>query len=423
MLTDVLAWAELHLTDDPEEAATWGDTPVPLAGDGAPHVSQFAVIELGAVLGMSRRSAEALVGDVVELAYRLARTWARVTAGSLKAWKARHVAQATRDLTPEAAAFVDAQISAFANRISPAELQPLIDTAIAQFMPEHAAEIAAAAADTRDVRIDHGQISFAGTSRIEGEIDFLDALDLEAALQAGAVQIAELGSDLPLGARRAATLGNLARGEATLPLPGTHGPVVEPAQTRARTTGVHQHRGVVLYVHLSEQALATGTGIALAENNRRQFTVDQIREWCSTAGRITIKPVIDLKEEITSTGYQPSDRLREQVVLRDRFCPFPYCESSARHGDLDHIEPYDPDGPPGQTASTNLAAPCRTHHRVKTFSTWTYRVSTSSTTGQRAYLWRSPHGYTFLKDRSGTQDLTPGTVAHPEPVQAEPPDG
>jgi hypothetical protein len=383
VLVDALDWARLHLTADPDLAATWGDTPVPLAGDGAPHVSQFAVIELGAVLRMSRRTAEALVGDVVELAYRLPRTWAQVSTGRLKGWKARHVAQATRDLSAEAAGFVDTQVAAFANRISPAELQRLIDTAIAQFMPEHAAEIAAAAAETRDVRIDHQQISFAGTSRIHGELDFLDALDLETALQTGAAQLADLGSDLPLGARRAATQGNLARGNHPLDL----GVLDEPARAP------RPHREIVLYVHLSEDAITstgTGTGTALAEYQRRLFTADQIRDWCSTTPKITIKPV------------------REQVILRDRFCPFPYCERNARHGDLDHIEPYDPDRPPGQTTTTNLAGPCRTHHRVKTFSTWTYTILEPGT-----YLWRSPHGYTFLKDRHGTRDLTPRPLDPP----------
>lgn len=327
VLVDALAWADLHLTTDPEEAATWGDTPIPLAGEGAPHVSQFAVIEFGAVLGMSRRSAEDLVGDVIELAYRLPQTWARVTAGRVKGWKARHVAQATRDLSPGAAAYVDAQVAAFASRISPAELQRLIDTAIARFMPEHAIQIAAAAADTRDVLIDHAQISFAGTSRIEGEIDFLDAVDLDAALQTGAAHLADLGSNLPLGARRAATLGHLARGELALPLDTTPTPASDQTPQRRRE--------VVLYVHLSEEASTTGTGTALVEKSRRLFTVEQIRDWCTAAGRVTVKPVIDLSTEITSTGYQPSDRLREQVILRDQYCPSGAARSS-RPGGCEH---------------------------------------------------------------------------------------
>jgi hypothetical protein len=121
-----------------------------------------------------------------------------------------------------------------------------------------------------------------------------------------------------------------------------------------------------------------------------------------------VRPVLDLNEPITVAGYRPSERLREQVILRDGWCPFPFCECGARHGDLDHITEYDPDGPPGQTTSTNLAGPCRTHHRLKTFSTWTYTMLDPGT-----YLWRSPHGYQFLKDRTGTRDVTPPPVPGP----------
>ena len=104
------------------------------------------------------------------------------------------------------------------------------------------------------------------------------------------------------------------------------------------------------------QVVRDAQPVPLAEYQRRLFTTDQIRDWCATAATITIKPVIDLNTEITSPGYRPSETLREQVILRDRFCPFPFCENSARHGDLDHIEPYDPTSPPGQTTTSNLAS-------------------------------------------------------------------
>jgi len=45
---------------------------------------------------------------------------------------------------------------------------------------------------------------------------------------------------------------------------------------------------------------------------------------------------------------------------------------------------------------------------VKTFGSWTYTLLEPGT-----YLWRSPHGYTFLKDRTGTHDLTPRPVEPP----------
>ena len=35
LLADVLAWAA-HVTDDPDAAETWGDSPVLLGGEGCP---------------------------------------------------------------------------------------------------------------------------------------------------------------------------------------------------------------------------------------------------------------------------------------------------------------------------------------------------------------------------------------------------
>lgn len=406
VLQHALTWANLHATDDEDERATFGDSPVSLAGEGAPHVLQFAVFEFGAVIGMSRRSTEALFADVIELGHRLPRTWARVTDHTLKSWRARQIAEATQVLSPEAAGYVDAQVAPVANRISPAELRRLIDSAIARFMPQHAEQIAARAEESQFLEIAYDQPSYTGTCRINGELDLPDAQDLEQAVQAGAEQQKDLGSGLPLGARRAKSLGNLARGELVFdynsglpePIPTTDGlkpPTVEKRQ-------------VILYLHLSEQALlANGTG--LMENaGKHLVTAEQIREWCGTAGKVTVRPVLDLNQEITNTGYRPSDRLREQVILRDRWCPFPYCECNARYGDLDHIQEYDPDGPSDQTTSANLAPPCRTHHRLKTFSNWTYTMIEPGT-----YLWRSPHGYQFIKDQTGTRDVTPRPVDPP----------
>jgi hypothetical protein len=405
LLEHVLEWARLHQIDDPTDpsggpVATYGDTPVALAGEGAPQVAQFAVLEFGATVGMSRRATEALFAEVLELGHRLPRTWARVQDRSLKAWRARQIAAATVDLSGPAALFVDAQVAPFANRISARELQRLIDSAIARFMPAFAEERAAAAEESQFVRIDADRLSYSGTCQLAGELDLADAQDLEQALRAGAAQQKDLGSPLSLDARRAKALGNLARGEIVLDY---NSGLPEQASTDPITPPTVAPRQVVLYAHLGTD------GTTFLENaGGHLVTPDQVREWCRTAGTVTVRPVIDLNDEIASLGYRPSDRQREQVILRDRWCPFPFCERDARHGDQDHIEPYDPDGPPWQTTSSNLAPPCRTHHRVKTFTDWTY-----TRLGPATYLWRSPHGYVFLKDTTGTQDLTPRPVDPP----------
>jgi hypothetical protein len=365
LLERVLAWADLHRADPVEGAvATFGDTPVPLAGEGAPQVSQFAVIEFGAALGMSRRSTEYLFADVVELAYRLPLTWARVTAGTLKGWRARQIANATQSLSPEAAAFVDQQVAGFASRVGPAELQRLIDAAVVRFMPQRADEIAAAAEERQFLEIAYDQPSYTGTCLVTGELDLPDALDLEQAVQAGAEQQKDLGSVLGLGARRAKALGNLARGELAFDY-NSGLPDRQDTAAGGLTAPVVEKRQVVLYVHLSEAAITAG-GTGLVENQGKQLvTADQIREWTRTAGTVTVRPVID-------------------------------------------IEAYDPDGPPGQTSSANLAALCRVHHRLKTHGGWSYTMLEPG-----RYLWRSPYGYRYLTDRTGTQDLTPRPLEPP----------
>ena len=82
--------------------------------------------------------------------------------------------------------------------------------------------------------------------------------------------------------------------------------------------------------------------------------------------------------------------MRTAAVLSDATCVFPSCTRDSRHADLDHIDPYvplDDGGPPGQTRLGNLAPLCRTHHRLKTHTGWTYiRLADNH------YLWTTPAG-------------------------------
>jgi len=51
---------------------------------------------------------------------------------------------------------------------------------------------------------------------------------------------------------------------------------------------------------------------------------------------------------------------------------------------------------------------CRRHHRAKTHAGWTY-----TPLERGSYLWRSPHGYQFLRDHHGTLDVSRDRHAHP----------
>ena len=67
------------------------------------------------------------------------------------------------------------------------------------------------------------------------------------------------------------------------------------------------------------------------------------------------------------SSYQPSDRLRRLVQIRDRECTFPPCSRSAGDSDFEHAIPYDHGG---RTCGCNAGARSRRCHQVKQMPGW-----------------------------------------------------
>ena len=351
--------------------------------------------EFAAAVGLPTETGKAYLGEALELRHRLPRTWARVVAGDLAAWRARRIARATIALSPAAAGFVDDQVAPFAHRIRPTGVDRLVEEAIVRFMPDEARRRREAAADGRHAHVHTHQVSFEGTVWVEAEVDLADALDLDTALSVGAARLADLGSAASLDVRRSETLGEMARHQLALDLDTATNPA--PA------------RDVVLHVHLSEQAITAPEKLHLARvaNTRSFVDADQVRAWCGHPGAtVTVKPVVDLTEHLHVDQYQVPDRLAAQAAERDLTCVFPWCTRPAEACDLDHVIPYSEGGP---TASDNIAPLCRRHHRLKTHhGGWGYTVLEPG-----SYLWSSPHGYQFLRDHRGTTDVTRDRATHP----------
>ncbi|MDZ5663677.1 DUF222 domain-containing protein [Nocardioides sp. S-58] len=413
-------WADLHPPESIHTATVFGDGgryglehEEPIAGEGCPAVAEFCIAEVGAVLGISSNSAKRLIGHALELRHRLPRLWAQVHAGQVPAWRARTVAEATIHATPsltvEAARWVDTQVAAVAGRVGPAQLDRLVAETIkrhelADADPTADPEDGYLAVDPRHATVYDQDVHYAGTMRFEAELDIADALDLDRALAHGAETLKALGSAAPLDARRSAALGDLARTQTALDLhaQGSTAARSEDGLTVAREVVLHAHFPASLDGLDGLETVFGPTG--RMEEGPRLVLLEQVQGWCrDSRTKVTVKPVIDLTAELTAPGYDIPDRIREQVILRDRTCVFPWCTRPARACDIDHVIAYDHDAhtegrpQPGATVSSNLAPECRWHHRLKTHTGWRYEV-----TGPGVYEWTSPHGHRYRRDRDGT---------------------
>ncbi|MDQ1105570.1 HNH endonuclease signature motif containing protein [Nocardioides zeae] len=417
-----------------------GDQFLELGGPGAPVVAEFCIGEIAAARGCSFDAARRLVGDAIELRYRLPRVHARIAAGEVDVWRGRRVAQATRTLTLEAAGFVDRHVAYVAGKATGPEVDRLVAEAAARFDPETTEAERAEADGGRHLTIELGDVGYAdaltgtlrGTVDVHGTLDLADALDLERTVAHVARQLVELGCGQDLDARRSIALGEIARrcdGVTTL----DYATADESAESERRPVQ-RARREVVLFVHLDQAAITgtlngfgpgidacTGTtGIDLARLDtpglpRGAVMAEQVQAWCASPDTtVTVKPIIDLNLDDAGNGYTPPDRIADHVRVRWPRCVFPYCTRSSRTADLDHCQAYEENGPPGQTSTANLFPLCRRHHRMKTHremktgKRWTYRP-THPDTGEppNALIWTSPHGQTYLVDRDGTRPWPP----------------
>ena len=329
LLQAAVSWVAMHSVDSIDQAATvwdrtYGDTAITVAGPGAPLVAEFSVAEFGAAVGLATEAAKAYLGEAVELRYRLPRTWKRVCSGELPAWKARRIARATIMLSAEAAEFVDRHVAPIAHRVRLSQLDRLVGEAIARFMPEETERRRKQAADGRSFNVGTSQTSLEGTADVWGTLDVADALDLDAAVSAGADTLKRLGSTESLDVRRAQAVGALARRQLSLDLNAD--PDADD-RVRSRPGKTHKPRQVVLHVHLSEAAIrGEAGGIGRCENTRSPVTAEQIRDWCANPdAQVVVKPVLDLDDHHHVDAYEVPDRIVEHSVLINQTCVFPWC--------------------------------------------------------------------------------------------------
>ncbi len=324
-------------------------------------------------------------------------------------------------------AVVDRRIARYAHSLSWGRIEAIIAATWVECDPDAAAAADAEAQGSLGVWVKDHQPGEHGTREIFIRAEAPDALRFNATIGGLATGLGVLGDTRPVDVRRAAAVGILANPQHALDLytdlhtatsrtgepddPDDPDDPEEPAddvQTRSgRGRRVDTRPDVTMYVHLTDEALTSGSGVARVEQVG-PVTLDRVKAWLRHAN-VTVKPVIDLNQQIPVDAYEIPDRIRDAVHLRTPVDCFPYATSTRRTGDLDHTTPYvspDNGGPPGQTGIDNLGPLTRTHHRIKTHGHWQV---TQPFTG--IFVWRSPHGRYHLVDHTGTHPALPALPA------------
>jgi len=408
ILQAAAVWVDQHPALDESEAAWPFHETRDEPGFGVPAPCWTAVPEYAAALGLTTGQGQDLMLEAMELRHRLPRCWAALCAGKVQAWRVRRIAKVTLTRPDDVAAFIDARVAPIAQKVGLVKLDKILDEAMLRLYPEQRELEQQEALDARFVRLfDH--ITHNGVAELQIRADLADALDFEGAIAAIAHRLGVEGDTDPLQVRRSKAIGILADPETAArylggvvasstdepsgSAAGEPEPTTTPAPAKPR-------RELVVHVHVSEAAVRGFDPVGRLERGDQPVTIELIRDWCGrTDNHVTVLPIRDLADHISVDRYEASDPLASQVEELHLTCVFPWCTRPARRCDKDHNVPYD-DG--GATCSCNLAPLCRRHHRLKTFTAWRY-----DPLGPDSYLWTSPHGRTYVRDESGTVDVTP----------------
>jgi hypothetical protein len=410
-----------HPRDDRDPMVTPG-------GDGTPPVRDHAIPELAMARQTHPATTRALIADGLDLAHRLPRTWAMVEAGDCEPWVARKVAVLSRALLSDQVGRVDRAVAKAIGGHAPSTVLEIARAKVIEADPEtHRAEQERSRHE-RYVRL--SRCDEFGYRHVIARVTAGDAVWLDALVDRVADILATtMGHDHNHDELRSLALGWLARpvdllklllehthtGTATDTETGEESGVPEQpawapdhlADTVSRLCSLPAHKLAMLrgrgrlFVHLTDDALRTGRGVARIEGVG-PIDVRQLHEVLGNAD-ITLTPVVDLRGRRRIDAYEHPEDVKDHVWVQTGGDCFPYTPRTATRDrvDFDHAVPYDDTGPPGQTGPHNSGPLRRRHHRTKTHGGFTTRV-----VGPGRHLWRTPHGQAFLVDHTGTNRLT-----------------
>lgn len=407
----VLAWADLH-GEEPAVQVSGGDALVALGGDGSPWVRDLCLDELAIARGEHVLSTRSVMADALDLRHRLPLVFAQLRALRVEVWVARKVAVLSRKLSRDAVTLVDRAVAEAVSQ-APSRLLAIAEAKVIE------ADAAIRSGEIHEARRSKGvwvtgtrqEGDGAGLRGVFARVEAADAVWVDATVQRVADLLAkdaglraahhpELGPAPTADELRAAAFGWLARPHDLAELLGLlddQADVSEQRRARRRAT-------VVMFVHLHEAALAGLDAVARAER-LGPLLHEQVVGYLRHAN-VVVRPVIDLAGSTSVNGYEHPEAVKQRTRLRTVGDVFPHAAGIDIRLDHDHVVPYDPGGPPGQTGDHNDAPLSRHAHRAKTHLR--YDVAQL---GPGSYLWSTPHGLNRLVNHRGTHRITEDDAA------------
>ncbi|HET7683154.1 MAG TPA: DUF222 domain-containing protein [Marmoricola sp.] len=363
-------------------------------GDDRPEATASTDAAIATALATSPQGAQRWISDALDIRFRLPRLHARLEELEVDLWKVRQVARLTHCLPAEVAAFVDAALEHRIDKVGMVGIEKAVALAIATLLPERLEELDRRGRSGWHVDVHHPKpVDFDGTSFLDASADSLDIEDFAAGLRQIAHELAEAGDTDPLPLRMAKALGVMGR-RITKPVPDAPTNPADPDAKRKRAP-----KPLQIFVRTTTDD--DGQTHLFGEVPRWGVVAEPVLDRWLASHQARVTRVVDLARQDEIDEHDPPQWMRAIVSLRDRHCVFPGCARPAEDCDQDHIVPYDPNGPPGQTAPDKLACLCRRHHLLKTHAGWRYHRDRRGN-----YVWTSPHGRVFVVDtESGTDHL------------------
>lgn len=327
----------------------------------------------------------------------LAVAGAALAAGEISYSHVRVLVTETADLDDATAATVAAAVLArpVAQR-SPAQFRRVVQREVIRADPVRAELAAQRASDARGVSreaLPEAQAALRLTGPALGVATIWTAADAYAAHRAAA-------DDRSVDQRRFDALVEICRD--ALAAPGA------PAGRRGLPPTVHLYADLPTWAGLADSPVELeGYGVIPAGAARECFTDSR---W-----RAVVTSVAGVPLAVSDTAYAPSAATNRLLAVRDRRCGFPGCGAAIWFCDADHNTPH---AAGGATDAENCGLLCRRHHRLKTFTRWSWRRGADG-----SIVWTDPTGWDWEREPITYELPARPEVPEPDdfPLPVEPP--